>query len=366
MIHQMARGATLLAAIVLLINSASGQGGPERIVVRDKKDGSTKSYDGTLKFGAVGLQIVGAEGKVLGEISPADIVKVVPGDLPGLENKDKFSLVQLEDKHTRKDNEAARQGYIDLIQKGGNLTAKTKQYLVFKKALTGTRILDDAEDEEFAKQADAMVKEWVDYLAEYKTGWEIWLAARTTARLNIELNKYADVERVWKQLTGKDFETAPRPQGGSRSPDDRCANPRRGLRLGVHLGATLAKDPAVVSATLKDKLAIYTMAAKAGEKVTNPDDLNAAVKEIEAKIAASKDNSVRAVGYSTIGELYLAAKRPRDAMWAFLWVETVFNSDKDEVMKAMVRLSQIFKMQMDDDREKLYREKIRRMRSQLS
>jgi hypothetical protein len=89
------------------------------------------------------------------------------------------------------------------------------------------------------------------------------------------------------------------------------------------------------------------------------------VKDINDKIAASKEPAVRAVGFSMIGELYLAAKKPREAMWAFLWVETVYNQDKDEVLKAMVRLKQCFKEQMDEDREKAYQDKIRRFRQQF-
>ena len=86
------------------------------------------------------------------------------------------------------------------------------------------------------------------------------------------------------------------------------------------------------------------------------------MKDIEDKIAATKEPTVRAVGYGMLGELYLASKKPRDAMWMFIWVETVYNQDKDEVLKALVRLASIFKGMMDEDNERLYREKIRRLR----
>ena len=52
-------------------------------------------------------------------------------------------------------------------------------------------------------------------------------------------------------------------------------------------------------------------------------------------------------------------------MWAFLAVETLYNTDKEEVFKALVRLAQLFKLQIDEDHERLYREKIRRYRQQL-
>ena len=87
------------------------------------------------------------------------------------------------------------------------------------------------------------------------------------------------------------------------------------------------------------------------------------VDEIKKRISASKDATVRAVGFGVAGELYLIANRPRDAMWEFLAVETLYNSDRDEVLKAMCRLVQAFQAQMDEDRPKQYRDKIRLYRA---
>jgi hypothetical protein len=63
-----------------------------------------------------------------------------------------------------------------------------------------------------------------------------------------------------------------------------------------------------------------------------------------------------------VGELHLAGGKPREAMWAFLWVETVYSQDRDDVLKALCRLVEVFKAQADDDRARVYREKIRRLR----
>jgi hypothetical protein len=109
----------------------------------------------------------------------------------------------------------------------------------------------------------------------------------------------------------------------------------------------------------KDKLAIYEAAAKA---ITGGDP-QSGLKDIEDKIVATKDPGVRAVGHAMRGELYLAANKPREAMWEFLWVETVYNADKDEVLKALSRLVDVFKALMDEDRSKAYRDKIRRLRT---
>lgn len=368
MIRQAVWAPLILASIALLLNTAIGQqaGPPDKIVIRDKdkKDGSTKTYEGTLKLAPNGYQIMSPEGKVLAAVSPADIVKVIPGELVGVDRGDMLAQLSLEDKKTKKDYETARLAYKALLDKAATAPPKTKQYLSFKRAIISTKLLDESDDEEWAKQIDPTVKEWDDYLSTYKTGWEVWPAARISARLDIELSKFKEAGKLWKQMMGKEYELpADLKLEATLQLIDSYIREGPG---GYSSAATAAEEAAktAVSPVLKDKLAIYARTARV-EANPSPEALSAAVKEIEEKIGASKDITVRGVGYGMIGELYLAAKRPRDAMWAFLWVETVYNQDKDEALKAMVRLSQIFKAQMDEDHERLYREKIRRFRQQL-
>ena len=109
---------------------------------------------------------------------------------------------------------------------------------------------------------------------------------------------------------------------------------------------------------VKDRLNILQLAQKFGD---NPNPAEG-VAAIEAEIAKTKDPLVRATGYGILGELYLAAEKPRDAMWQFLWVEVVYNQDRDEVIKTLARLSDTFRIQGDEDRARQYREKARRLR----
>jgi hypothetical protein len=365
MIRQLVRGVVVLAAIALLLDSAVGrqQGNADKIVVREK-NGSTKNYEGTLKFVETGYQILNSESKATATIAPIDIVKVIPGDLVGADRPSLLSQLSLEEKKTRKDNETARLGYIEMIQKAGGAPPKTKQFLAFKKAWLSTKILDESDDDEWAKQIDGVVKEWGDYQSDYKTGWEQWYAARTYARLNAELGKFRDIETMWKRTSAKEVELPVdlRLEANIQLIDAQIRGGGTGFAAAATAAEALMKSaPGVIA---KDKLAIYARAGLVGE-TPSAEVLNAAVKDINDKIAASKEPIVRAVGFSMLGELYLAAKKPRDAMWAFLWVETVYNQDKDEVLKAMVRLKQCFKEQMDEDREKTYQDKIRRYRLQF-
>jgi hypothetical protein len=363
MIRTATGGFAIFAATALLAGAAAGQAPtPDKIYVRDKA-GAVKSYEGILKFSPTGYQIFSPEtNKVVAQVSPVDIVKLVPGDLPGSDRSAAVGLLPLEEKKTRKDYEAARLNYSELLQKAAAAPPKTKQYLAFKKAMMFTRVLDDADDDEWSKQVDPLIKEWAAFLNDYRSGWEIWPAARIEARLLTETGRFDELEKLWRRMQAKDVELPPdlRQEALLQMIDSE-------IRLGGagYASAKQAADAALKAPDLglvaKDKLAIYARVGQLGGS-PSAEEATAAAKEIEEKIAASKEPTVRGLGYSMLGEVYLAAKRPRDAMWAFLWAETVYNADKDEVLKALVRLQQIFKGQMDDDREKLYKDKLRRFR----
>jgi hypothetical protein len=359
MMRQAVRGLVALAAMIVLIETSSGQPGgvPDKITIRDKKDGSTKSYEGSLKFGPGGFQIVDANKKVLASVAPADVVKYVPGDLAGVERAFVLAQITLEDKKTKKDYETARAGYQDMQKKAATAPEPAKRYLEFKLAAMTTKVADDATDDEgWAAQADTAAKAWAGYLGEYKTGWEVWPATRSYTRILAELNKYDDIARTWaKTVKTPDLPSDLKLEAQMEEIDAQIRSKAfaNASESAKSLAAAAAPGPA------KDKLEIYAIAA---EKAANS-DYPAGIKAIQDKIAATKDPGVRGVGFSMTGELYMLAGKPREAMWDFLWVETVYNGDHDEAFKAMCRLVELFKAQGDDDRAKAYREKLRRARA---
>ncbi len=338
---------------------------PPKIVVRDKKDGTNKTYDGNLKFGPTGFQIVSADNKkVLATIAPGDLVKYTPGELPGLERGIVLAQISLEDKKTKKDYETAKLGYEDMRKKSASVPEPSKRYLDFKIAMMATKVADEsADDEGWATLADAAAKTWTGFLGDYKTGWEVWPAAKTNARLLVEvhrsddskMNKYDEIARLWRNIA----KTAELPTDLKAEATIQEIDAQ--MRTGKGFPQTQAEAAAAAAAPgpTKDQLEIYVLAAKGA----NDRDYAAKIKEIEEKIEKTKDATVRGVGYGMIGELQLLAGKPRDAMWAFLWVETVYNADRDDAFKAMCRLVEVFRAQGDEDRVKSYREKIRRTRS---
>ena len=363
MLRQAIRGAAAMGIIVLFIEAVVGRQSTtalDKITVR-KKDGNTTTYAGRLKLSPVGLQVLtGEKGDKATTISYADIVRFEPGEMPGVNRDDMLAQIKLESNRTRKDYETARGAYTAMLKKAAGAPEATKRQLEYRAALMSTKIADESsDDEKWAELADSAVKEWSGFLTGYKSGWEIWPAARTQARLLAERNQFDESAKMWGRMA-RNPELPPdlKLEAATEEIDSlfRSKAYSTASTLAEALGKSTSPGPA------RDKIAIYERAAKAADGGLKEDSVKPVVADIEKKIAASKDAGVQAIGFSVIGELYLLVNKPRDAMWSFLWVETVKNQDKDEVLKAMCRLVLAFQAQTDEEMQKKYRERIRRYR----
>jgi hypothetical protein len=300
-----------------------------------------------------GYQIV-ASGKSI-SISPLEIVRVVPADQPGIDTKDLSPVTQLE---VAKDWEKARLGYDELRKKAATAPEKVLKFLDFKVATMTARAADVTPDDAgWKEKATSAATLLTQYLSDHKTGWEFYVAGRTSARLQTELGQHEAAARLWAKLAASTEVPADLRQEALFQEVDSLIRAKRypdaGNRAADGLKAATAGAP-------KDRLIICQIVAKNAENSPLQ-----GVATIDEMIAKTKDPVTRAVGYSMLGELYLAANKPHEAMWMELWVEVVYNQDRDEVTKAMCRLAECFQAQGDEDRAKATREKLRRHRASL-
>jgi hypothetical protein len=349
------RGLVLLGLFTLVADSTvRGQNTPDKVTVRDRKDGSNKTYDGQFRVGPAGFQVFGGEkfDKVVATVAPDDVVKVAIGDLPSVDRDGIRAAVTKEEK---KDYDGARLGYQDLLKKAAGAPERTKRYLAFKVAVNNQKIVDELDEKGWKAKAEEATKVWGDFLRDNASGWELWPAVRAATRLQIELGKYDDAARAWGRLT----------KNPELPPDAKLEAALQEIDLQIRAklyptAATAAAEVAKNAAgTKKDRLVIYEIAAKAGADGKPLDGID----KIKAEMEKTKDASVHATGFAMMGELYLAGGKNRDAMWAFLWVETVLNQDKDEAFKATARLADMFEAQMDEDQKNKYRDKLKRFRA---
>ncbi len=357
--RQAIRGLVVLGLLTAVVDSTvRAQNTPDKVTVRDRKDGSSKTYDGQLRVSPAGFQVFGGDkfDKAVVTVAPDDILKVVIGDLPGVAPPALQEVQAKENKkdRNRKDLEEARTGY-QALSKAAVGQARSKRYLDFKVAILTSKIVDDLDATEgWKEKADDAIKDWGVFFTDYNTGWEMWPAVRASTRLQIERGKYNDAARAWGKLA-KSIEPPDAKVEATMQEIDLQIRAKQYPNAG---GAATELLKTAVGAR-KDRLVIYEIAAKAGGDSKTQEGID----KIKEEMGKTKDVSVHATGYSMMAELYLAADKKRDAMWAFLWVETVLNQDKDEVFKAISRLADLFEGQMDEDQTRKYRDNLKRFRA---
>jgi hypothetical protein len=333
--------AAALAAFALA-ELASGQGGgqPDTAFYRDrKKDGQVATARGDLKESAAGIQVV-VNGKVTLTLSPADVMRVEYSKLTGVSDNDRLRLANLEGKDVRtaKDAVATRSAYTDLIKSAG-ADPKTRKFLDFREAIWAARTADmSLKPEEFAAEAKPAIDKLVNFSRGNPKTWEAWPTGTTAARLQAETDKPNDAASTLSHLAKTpDLPAELRYEAQLAELDVMF----RANRLAAEsIAGELAADKGFpASGPAREKLAIYQaiLKAPAPKEGSKPAEVRAA----EEVIAKSADPSVKAVGHNVLGEYYLANNRPREAMWEYLWVATVHNQDKEEVVKAIRRLIEV-------------------------
>jgi hypothetical protein len=351
-----------LAALALFagafVGVAVGQppGPQDRVYYVPKKGVAVKEEDAELKVDASGVKIINT-GKLSATVTVADIVRTFPVDLKELP-RDQAGEAILKYEATR-DWDKARGAYEGLREKfKANAPDRLRKWLAFRIAYTTTRAADDTPvDSGWKDKAEAGLKLLNDYLADYPGGWEAWAATRTAARVNHELGKSEAAARLWaKQAKAPDITPDLRVEAAYQEADALM----RAKRFTEAAGKAAEALPKAAPGAPKERLNLIVLAAKAAE--ANPLE---GVAAVESEIAKTKDAAVRATGYALAGELYLAANKPREAMWSLLWVEVVYNQDREEVAKALARLVEVFKQLGDEDRERAYHDRMRRNRGLL-
>jgi len=350
-------GSLVLSTSVLLAQGPTSN----RVEVRDKKDGSTKVLNGKLTLSKSGLQLVASDKKAT-LLNYEDIVRIEPGELPDVDRFTFKAAFNAEEKKTTKDLESARSIYSDLLKKAKDPTAR--RHLEYRLALNSTRLADlEADGPKWKELVEAALKEWENFLITHTSGWEVWPAARTASRLYVELGRYDMAARLWAGLVKlPDLPADLQLEAAIQQVDALFRNKD-------YAAAASALDAALKQAkpgNARDRLELYKLAVEKARQGLSPDTISNLTQEIEKQLEKYTDPAVRATAFSIRGEIYRQdPQRLREAMWAYLWVETVYNVDKYEVHKASVRLVEIFQTLKDEERTQLQRERLRQLRDSL-
>jgi hypothetical protein len=101
------------------------------------------------------------------------------------------------------------------------------------------------------------------------------------------------------------------------------------------------------------RVKVYEIGARSGDAAT-------VAKGLEEFIDATNDPALKAAAYNMLGDvLRRDPKTKKEALYAYLKVELLYNQDPAETLKAVQRIADLFAELKDEDRAKKYRDKAR-------
>jgi hypothetical protein len=130
-------------------------------------------------------------------------------------------------------------------------------------------------------------------------------------------------------------------------------------RQHAEAGARLAKILATMPAThpRRKELTVKRILCDAN----TPAKFTAAVADLRKMAADAKDPGEIALAYNTLGDCYLMNNMPKDAAYEYLYVDLIYNQNKEQLQKAITQLVQVFKELKQPDRAKEYAEKLEKL-----
>lgn len=369
-----------LAALTLAPVAAQPAAESDRIFYIDRaKDGKAEVLLAELKESAAGVQVTVAGKKTPLTVSPADILRIEYTSLKNVDKNDYAEANRLDATGTEPGKASA--AFAALLTKAGpTADAKTKRVLAFRQLMTAVKANEaEADDAKFAAAAAPLADQLATFARTYPKGWEVWPVTRAAARLAVELRKPADAAARMRELSDNaDLAADLRAEARLAEVGYLLMTPGRAAQSAF---AEARKGDGSMTDRQKEKVAILADVFALPDPEPIPPNLPAeeadakaaaaakklrdAVAKLEAatgSIGRAKDGAARAVGYNALGEIFLRHNMPRDAMWAYLWADVVYNQDKDEQIKALVRLVQLCQATKDDERAKQFRDRLLKAR----
>jgi hypothetical protein len=106
------------------------------------------------------------------------------------------------------------------------------------------------------------------------------------------------------------------------------------------------------ASALEMRVSLAECKAALGQTAEALKDLDAIFRE------AGEDARLRAAAHLGRADCYRLANQPKEAMWDYLWVDVVFNQDREQNAKALYYLAEMFDRQNDVAKAKETRERL--------
>jgi hypothetical protein len=195
----------------------------------------------------------------------------------------------------------------------------------------------------------------LDHLSRFKNGhpqgWQLSACADLLANLQLARQDWTAAQKTFEDLAAT----------SNLSAETRQACELKVARIQMRAGkytqaqrklSDLAKVVAPDSAQgLRLQIALAECRAAAGAS-------DEAARLLEHLIAKIADPDLKAAAYNALGDCHRDAKKPREALWDYLWVDVVYPQDPQEHARALYHLSRLFQSFKDETRAKQFRDQL--------
>jgi tetratricopeptide (TPR) repeat protein len=174
------------------------------------------------------------------------------------------------------------------------------------------------------------------------TAWELPRALILLAKLQNDSKDYAGAEQSFSEILKLDVSEEVKN-------DARLQSALANIALGKHTVAE-SKLAELLKALPKNSPTLGRVLVAQSECLIAASKVDEAVDLLKKAIKDSDDKNLRAIAYNTLGENYAKQNQWKEALWEFLWVDVVYNQDKNEHARALFHLIQVFEQLAEPDK----------------
>jgi len=281
----------------------------------------------TVKYGTAGRK------EVISSVDVLDVTYKVEGI--AIEYRHPFTTEEAAFKPTTND-EVRKQKIKEALKEYADLVPKFAEQKFIQRNLEYriARLLAKAAEDD-TTQVDAAIDALTKFKTDHPDSWQLIPAAKSLAGLREQTGDIKSAQKIYEELAANEALPKETREEFSLSEarllirGERHADAFKKLK---DLGCSFAADD-----PRKAKVDVYMAACTAaGGKASE------AEKQLKDLIGGKVDNETKALACNALGDLHLRAGKEEDAFWDYMWVDVLYNQDREEHAKALFQLSELF------------------------
>jgi hypothetical protein len=330
----------------------------DQIKYLDRKTMKEATASGTIEDespqGVVYKPAAGAGTREIAALDISEVTYEVPGAIKltyrsALGDEKRAADPSARDAERKKSLADALKSYQEILPRLSEGKLKfAERHVQFKIARLLARLAEEDKD-----QTGAAVEALSRYLSKYADGWQVTQAARLLARLQLARGDAAGARKTYEDLAA-----IPKiPEAVRKECDFQIAE---AMIRGKDYSGAQKKLESLLSGSAGDEAQATRARIYLAECLGANQKLQEAVTQLETIIAKTSDKDLKAAAYNALGDCYRLNSKPRDALWPYLWVDVIYHQDRQEHVKAMEQLAQLFEELGDKTRAQEYRSRLKK------